>query len=70
MEHVDDLCMKLTVSQNSFQQERNLFLVDGGWSVGSVVKLTEDRIDDVSYERLQSRLRVQQVIHGSSVRVT
>ena len=46
---------------NSIEQHKNMFLVDGDWSVSSIVKLTDDKIDLIGYERLQSRLRLQKV---------
>ena len=61
MENADDLMMRMIMSMKSVQQHHNMFLVDGSWTVSSVVKLTDDKIDTIGYERLQSRLRLQQV---------
>jgi len=61
MGHAEDMTMRMTVFLNSAQQHQNMFLVDGDWVVSSAVKLTDERIDSMGYERLQSRLRLQQV---------
>lgn len=61
MDHADDLSMKMTVFTKSLPQYENMFAVDGDWTVSSVVKLTDDKIDSIGYERLQTRLRLHQV---------
>lgn len=61
MDHAEDLTVRMNVYMNSVECHENMFLVDGDWTVSSVVKLTDDKIDSVGYERLQSRLRLQKV---------
>lgn len=61
MDHAEDLSMRLNAYLNSVPRHKNMFVVDGDWLVSSVVKLTDDKMDQIGYERLQSRLRVQKV---------
>ena len=61
MDHAENLSIRMNVFMNSIEQHKNMFLVDGDWSVSSIVKLTDDKIDLIGYERLQSRLRLQKV---------
>ena len=60
MSHVDDLMMQMTVYQNKVLHCKNIFVMDSDWVVSSVVKVLDDKLDHVSYERLNSRLQLHE----------
>ncbi|CAH1788258.1 unnamed protein product [Owenia fusiformis] len=62
MSNVESLSMQLTAFQKSVQQYNNLFVVDSDWIVTSLVKLTEDKLDHQTYERLNAKLQVHEMI--------
>lgn len=60
MSHVDDLMVQMTFFQNTVTHYKDLFLMDSNWVVSSVVKILDDKLDHVSYERLNSRLQLHE----------
>lgn len=60
MSHVEDLMMQMTLYQNNVSHYKDLFLMDSKWAVSSVVKILDDKLDHVSYERLNSRLQLHE----------
>ena len=62
MNHADDLNMYITLFQKTVQQHHNMFIVDPDWSVSSMVKLTEDKLDHRGYQRLQARLQLHEIL--------
>lgn len=57
MQHVSDMNMRLTFRQLSIKQHENLFVVDAGYDVSSLVRTGEDKVDRDTYERLKTRLQ-------------
>lgn len=62
MSHVDDLSMQMTLFQKTVKQHRNMFVVDSSWLISSAVRLTEDKIDQVGYERLNAKLQLHEIM--------
>ena len=58
MKHVDELALKLILSQKSVNQHQNMFLLDAEYHISSVVK--SDKIDLQTYEKVSRRLRGHQ----------
>ena len=62
MSNVDGLSMQMTLFQQCVQQHKNLFVVDPDFLISSVVHLTEDRVDNTGYERLNARLQLHEIM--------
>lgn len=62
MKNVEDLSMNMTFYQKEINQHKNMFIADGDWSVSSVVRLTEDKLSHVEYERLNARLQLHEIM--------
>ena len=60
MSHVEDLMMQMTMYQNKVLHCKDMFIMDSSWVVSSVVKVLDDKLDSVSYERLNSRLQLHE----------
>ena len=60
MSHVEDLMMQMTMYQNKVLHCKDMFVMDSSWVVSSVVKVLDDKLDSVSYERLNSRLQLHE----------
>ncbi|XP_052802485.1 ankyrin and armadillo repeat-containing protein-like isoform X4 [Mya arenaria] len=60
MSHADDLMVQMTLFQNHVSHYKDLFVMDSSWVVSSVVKVLDDKLDHVSYERLNSRLQLHE----------
>ncbi len=60
MSHVEDLTMRMTVYQNAVLHHKDMYLVDADWSVSSIIKLLDDRIDHTGYERIKTRLQLHE----------
>lgn len=60
MSHVEDLMMQMTLYQNKVLHHKDMFIMDSSWVVSSVVKVLDDKLDHVSYERLNSRLQLHE----------
>ena len=58
--HVDDLMIQMTLFQNNVLHHKDMFMMDSDWVVSSVVKVLDDKLDHVSYERLNSRLQLHE----------
>ena len=60
MSHVEDIVMEMTLFQNNVVHYKDMFVMDCDWTVSSVVKILDDKLDHVSYERLNSRLQLHE----------
>nr|XP_060636465.1 ankyrin and armadillo repeat-containing protein [Anolis sagrei ordinatus] len=60
MQFVDYMLLKMTFGSTEIQQHENLFLFDGTYNITNAIRMTEDRLDTASYQRLQQRLILQQ----------
>ncbi|XP_063788987.1 ankyrin and armadillo repeat-containing protein isoform X3 [Pseudophryne corroboree] len=56
MSHADHMSIKMTHVTLQVQQHENLFVYDATYFLSSVMKLTEEDLDPVTYQRLQQRL--------------
>ncbi|XP_019910387.2 ankyrin and armadillo repeat-containing protein isoform X2 [Esox lucius] len=55
-QHQENILLKLTSYLSSTRQHRNLFVFESAQSLSSVVRLTEERLELATYQRLQQRL--------------
>ncbi|XP_078249689.1 ankyrin and armadillo repeat-containing protein [Pogona vitticeps] len=60
MQFVDYMLLKLTFATTEVQQYENVFTFDAKYNLSSAIRMTEDRLDTLSYQRLQQRLGLQQ----------
>ncbi|XP_052246071.1 ankyrin and armadillo repeat-containing protein-like isoform X2 [Dreissena polymorpha] len=60
MSHADDLTVQMTLFQKHVTHYKDMFVMDSDWVVSSVVKVLDDRLDALSYERLNSRLQLHE----------
>uniref|UniRef100_H9GL06 Ankyrin and armadillo repeat containing n=1 Tax=Anolis carolinensis TaxID=28377 RepID=H9GL06_ANOCA len=60
MQFVEYMLLKLTFGTTEIQQHENLFLFDSAYTVTNAIRVTEDRLDTILYQRLQQRLILQQ----------
>ncbi|KAM9484134.1 ankyrin and armadillo repeat-containing protein isoform 3-T3 [Salvelinus alpinus] len=58
-QHQESILLKLTSYLSSARQHSNLFVFEGAHSLASVVRLTEERLELATYQRLQQRLGLQ-----------
>lgn len=58
-QHQESILLKLTSYLSSVRQHGNLFVFEGAHSLASVVRLTEERLELATYQRLQQRLGLQ-----------
>ncbi|OWF40013.1 ankyrin and armadillo repeat-containing protein-like isoform X3 [Mizuhopecten yessoensis] len=62
MSFVEDLSMQMTFFQNHVQQYKDMYISEGDWLVSSVVKVLDDRINHIGYERINTRLQMHEQI--------
>lgn len=60
MQFVDYILLKLTFATTEVQQYENLFRFSAAYNLGNAIRLPDDRLDSISYQRLQQRLALQQ----------
>ncbi|KAM4697814.1 ankyrin and armadillo repeat-containing protein [Rhinophrynus dorsalis] len=60
MHYADSLTIKMTCFTRQVQQHENLFVYDASYLLSNVIRLTEENIDPVTYQRLQQRLTIHQ----------
>ncbi|XP_053128970.1 ankyrin and armadillo repeat-containing protein isoform X2 [Hemicordylus capensis] len=60
MQFVDYLLLKLTFATTEVQQYENVLKFDAKYHLCNAIRMTEDRLDSVAYQRLQQRLSLQQ----------
>ncbi|KAJ7345541.1 hypothetical protein JRQ81_001491 [Phrynocephalus forsythii] len=60
MQFVDYMLLKLTFATTEVQQYEDVFKFDAKYSLSNAIRMTEDRLDMLSYQRLQQRLGLQQ----------
>lgn len=58
-QYSDSILLKLTSYLTTTQQQENLFLFESTHSLASVLRLTEDKLELATYQRLQQRLARQ-----------
>lgn len=64
-QHTDSMLLKLTSYLSSSRQQGNLFTFQSAHSLDSVLRLTEDKLELPTYQRLKQRLARQvQVSEG------
>uniref|UniRef100_A0A8D0HEW0 Ankyrin and armadillo repeat containing n=1 Tax=Sphenodon punctatus TaxID=8508 RepID=A0A8D0HEW0_SPHPU len=62
MHYADNMLLKLTFGTTQLQQHENVFKFDVTYNLTNVIRLTDDHLDTVTYQRLQQRLFLQQKI--------
>ncbi|XP_055872246.1 ankyrin and armadillo repeat-containing protein-like [Biomphalaria glabrata] len=62
MKRVDDINMRLTFTQDKVFFNQNIFMIDAKYDVSSIIKIMDTNIDLTGYERLKSRLHMQEEI--------
>uniref|UniRef100_H3B1Q7 Ankyrin and armadillo repeat containing n=1 Tax=Latimeria chalumnae TaxID=7897 RepID=H3B1Q7_LATCH len=62
MQYSDSFLLKLTSYNTKVNQYKNLFMYDGDYSLSNAVRLTEEQVDPVTYQRLQQRLTLHQKV--------
>ncbi|KAJ6665216.1 hypothetical protein lerEdw1_004265 [Lerista edwardsae] len=60
MQFVDYILLKLTFATTEVQQYENLFRFSAAYNLCNAIRLPDDRLDSISYQRLQQRLALQQ----------
>ncbi|KAK7009037.1 ankyrin and armadillo repeat-containing protein [Biomphalaria glabrata] len=62
MKHVDDITMRLTVTQDTVLFYENIYMVDGKYDVSSIIRILDINIDHIFYERLKTKLHMHEEI--------
>ncbi|KAK3108352.1 hypothetical protein FSP39_006134 [Pinctada imbricata] len=60
MKYSEELCMQMVFYQKSVSQYRDLYVMDTGWQVSSIVRLLDDKINHDDYERINTRLQLHE----------
>uniref|UniRef100_A0A8C3I6V2 Ankyrin and armadillo repeat containing n=1 Tax=Chrysemys picta bellii TaxID=8478 RepID=A0A8C3I6V2_CHRPI len=60
MQYADNILLKLTFGTIQVQQHENVCKFDAAYGLSNVIKLTEDHLDTVTYQRVQQRLILQE----------
>ncbi|KYO33714.1 ankyrin and armadillo repeat-containing protein isoform B [Alligator mississippiensis] len=60
MQYADNILLKLTFGTTQVQQHENVFKFDAIYRLTNLIRMTEDHLDTVTYQRLQQRLALQQ----------
>ncbi|GCB71891.1 hypothetical protein scyTo_0001735 [Scyliorhinus torazame] len=60
MQYVNDFLLQMNPHITSIKQQKNVFMYDAAYTISNAVRLTEEEIDLVAYQRLQQRLILQQ----------
>ncbi|XP_038645098.1 ankyrin and armadillo repeat-containing protein isoform X1 [Scyliorhinus canicula] len=60
MQYVNDFLLQMNPHITSIKQQKHLFMYDSAYTISNAVRLTEEEIDLVAYQRLQQRLILQQ----------
>ncbi|TFK13595.1 Peflin [Platysternon megacephalum] len=60
MQYADNILLKLTFGTIQVQQHENVCKFDATYALSNVIRLTEDHLDTVTYQRVQQRLILQQ----------
>uniref|UniRef100_A0A8C4Y7U7 Ankyrin and armadillo repeat containing n=1 Tax=Gopherus evgoodei TaxID=1825980 RepID=A0A8C4Y7U7_9SAUR len=60
MQYADNILFKLTFGTIQVQQHESVCKFDAAYVLSNVIRLTEDHLDTVTYQRLQQRLILQQ----------
>ncbi|KAM5152418.1 ankyrin and armadillo repeat-containing protein [Mantella aurantiaca] len=58
MQYANKMTMKMTCFTVQVQQYKNLFVYDASYMLSNVIRLTEEFMDNVTYQRLQQRLTI------------
>ncbi|KAH9489690.1 hypothetical protein Btru_037450 [Bulinus truncatus] len=62
MSHVDDMSVRLTFTQETVLFYENLYMINAKYDVSSIVRLMDTQIDHTGYERLKTKLQMQEGI--------
>ncbi|XP_043550399.1 ankyrin and armadillo repeat-containing protein [Chiloscyllium plagiosum] len=60
MQHVNNILLQINPYITYVRQHQNVFMCDATYTLSNAIKLTEEEIDLVAYQRLQQRLIIQQ----------
>ncbi|XP_062974649.1 ankyrin and armadillo repeat-containing protein [Elgaria multicarinata webbii] len=60
MQFADYILLKMTFATTEVEQYENVFRFDAAYDLSNAIRMTEDRLDTYSYQRLQQRLVLQQ----------
>ncbi|XP_078407420.1 ankyrin and armadillo repeat-containing protein [Cetorhinus maximus] len=60
MQYVNDFLLQINPHITCVKQHQNLFMYDAAYTISNAIRLTEEEIDLVTYQRLQQRLILQQ----------
>ncbi|XP_067844278.1 ankyrin and armadillo repeat-containing protein [Heptranchias perlo] len=60
MQHVNHILLQINPHITCVKQHQNLFIYDAAYTLSNAVRLTEEEIDLVAYQKLQQRLILQQ----------
>ncbi|XP_067892381.1 ankyrin and armadillo repeat-containing protein [Heterodontus francisci] len=60
MQHVNNILLQINPHITCVKQHQNLFMYDAAYTLSNAVRLTEEEIDLVTYQKLQQRLILQQ----------
>ncbi|CAL1533328.1 unnamed protein product [Lymnaea stagnalis] len=67
MSHVENLSMRMTFTQNEILFHQNLYIIDSKYQVSSIVRLMDTQIDHTGYERLKTKLQMQEDVIQKSL---
>nr|DBA20119.1 TPA: hypothetical protein GDO54_015849 [Pyxicephalus adspersus] len=60
MQYANNMTIKMTCFTVQVQQYKNLFVYDASYMLSNVIRLPEEYMDPVTYQRLQQRLTIHQ----------
>ncbi|KAM3916003.1 ankyrin and armadillo repeat-containing protein [Leptodactylus fuscus] len=60
MQYADNMSITMTCCTLEVQQYKNLFVYDASYDLSNVVKLTQEKVDPITYQCLQQRLTMHQ----------
>ncbi|GCC32389.1 hypothetical protein chiPu_0010850 [Chiloscyllium punctatum] len=60
MQHVNNILLQINPYITYVRQHQNVFMCDATYTLSNAIKLTEEEIDLIAYQRLQQRLIIQQ----------
>ncbi|XP_066433209.1 ankyrin and armadillo repeat-containing protein isoform X2 [Eleutherodactylus coqui] len=60
MRYADSMTIMMSCFTLEVRQDENLFVFDASYDLSSVIRLTEEKVDPMTYQRLRQRLTVHQ----------
>ncbi|XP_031749764.1 ankyrin and armadillo repeat-containing protein isoform X2 [Xenopus tropicalis] len=70
MQYADSITIKMTCFITDVQQCENFFIYDASNQFSTAIRLTEEYIDPVTYQRLQQRLKIQRKLVAENIEKT